>query len=210
VYALENLVDLLSTCVVLWRFFAPMTLDDALERKLKQREDRASVAISFIMVVLGFAILATALADFARGPEWAVQQKAVLVMSFFSVIFFGVLSVLKFRFAARLESPSMRKDGICSLIGAILGVTLFVNTLIVVVNSDLWWIDPIVAFAAGIGAIYLGVRALWEAYTSEGLAICSASFWSGSDGESSTKSTADGDDIPVNLASVPTEDGGIV
>lgn len=184
-------MDLLSTCVVLWRFFAPTSLDDALEQKLKQREERASVAISFIMVALGFSILATAFADFARGAEDAFQEEAVIVMSFFSILLFGTISMLKFRFAARLDSPSMYKDGICSLIGTILAVTLLVNTIIVIRNPSVWWIDPIVALMAGIAAIYLGVRALWMAYTSEGLPIFSRDWWSGATTESTSKTTSE-------------------
>jgi hypothetical protein len=40
VYGLENLVDFLSDAVVLWRFFAPSTVDEALERQLRHREER--------------------------------------------------------------------------------------------------------------------------------------------------------------------------
>lgn len=177
VYALENVVDFLSTVVVLWRFFAPTSLDDALEQKLRQREQRASVAISFIMVALGISIIASSLADFARGQEDTFQEGAVLVMSFLSVMFFGVLSTLKFRYAARLDSPSMYKDGICSLLGTVLGVALFVNTIVVAKHPGAWWIDPSAACVAGVVAILLGVRALWDAYANDGIPIFSKSWW---------------------------------
>jgi uncharacterized membrane protein YfcA len=177
VYALENIVDLLSACVVLWRFFAPTTIDDALEKKLKSREDRASVGISYIMVILGIGIIGTAFTNFTREAEDVFTVIDKLIGSLFSVLFFGSIAILKFRFANRLDSPSMHKDGICSLIGAILGATLFVNTVLVIGNPDAWWFDPVVAFFAGVAAIYLGVKALWEAYTVKGHPIFALSWW---------------------------------
>jgi divalent metal cation (Fe/Co/Zn/Cd) transporter len=177
VYGLENLVDFISSCVVLWRFYAPASLDDTLEQKLKQREERASTAISFFMIALGLCILSAAVSDFSRGQEDLIQQSATLVLTFFSVLLFGTLSIIKFRYAAKLNSPSMYKDGICSVIGTFLGLALFLNTAIVHRNPNAWWIDPVAAFIAGIVAISLGIRAIWDAYTKEGLPIFSKSWW---------------------------------
>ena len=42
-FALENIVDLLSSSVVLWRFYAPNGSDEAQLAKLKAREERANV-----------------------------------------------------------------------------------------------------------------------------------------------------------------------
>ena len=40
-YGLENAVDLASDLVVVWRFYAPGTVDDATHRKLEGREKKA-------------------------------------------------------------------------------------------------------------------------------------------------------------------------
>ena len=176
-FGLENLVDFLSSCVVLWRFFAPTSLTDALEHKLKQREERASIAISFLMILLGISILSASVSDMKRAPEVLVQTNLTLVLTFFSVLIFGTLSVLKFRYAAKLESPSMYKDGQCSVIGTFLAMALFLNTAMVMVNPNVWWIDPIAAFSAGIVTIILGVRAIWQAYLQQGLPIFSKNWW---------------------------------
>lgn len=74
VYGLENCVDFLSSVVVLWRFFAPTSVDEAVERKLRHRELRADVAISGVIALLGFSIIISAIEDFTRGPEDERQQ----------------------------------------------------------------------------------------------------------------------------------------
>lgn len=44
-FALENIVDLLSSSVVLWRFYAPSGSDEAQLAKLQAREERANVSV---------------------------------------------------------------------------------------------------------------------------------------------------------------------
>lgn len=178
VYGLENLVDFLSSCVVLWRFFAPTSVDAVLEQKLKQRESRASIAISFFMVALGMCIISASFSDLSNGQgDEPDNEKAILLMSFFSIFIFGTLSMIKFQYAAKLDSPSMYKDGVCSVIGTFLALALFINTAIIMRYPTIWWVDPIAAFMAGIVAITLGVRALNDAYTVDGLPILSKDWW---------------------------------
>jgi divalent metal cation (Fe/Co/Zn/Cd) transporter len=183
VYSLENCVDFLSSIVVLWRFFALSKLDDVLEEKLKRREKRASIAVSFILALLGLSILATAIDDLSRGQEVPDQLKGVVVVAFLSIFIFGILSIFKFRYATILESPSLYKDGICSLIGAVLAGALFINTLIIDRSPGVWWIDPLVSFGAGTAAIVIGARAVWAARYEEQLPIFNVSWWMLSQGE---------------------------
>ena len=89
---------------------------------------RASVAISFILVVLGFGTVITALEDFAAGKEAMENLDALYYVSFFSVLVFGALAFFKLHYAKELNSKSLKKDGICSAVGAVLAASLFMNT----------------------------------------------------------------------------------
>jgi hypothetical protein len=183
VYGLENCVDFLSSAVVLWRFFAPYEIDDALEEKLQRREKRASIAISFILALLGASIIVTACFDLSRGQEVPAELKSEAIIAFVSVFIFGGLSVIKFHYAEKLDSPSLYKDGICSLIGTVLSAALFVNTLIIDRAPDRWWIDPMVALGAGIAAICIGVQAVWVARSTDKLPIFNYKWWMLSQGD---------------------------
>lgn len=183
VYGLENCVDFFSSVVVLWRFYAPSKLDDALEEKLNRREKRASMAISFILVALGLCIVATAMDDLSRGQEDPDQLKDVVFISFISIFVFGGLTLFKFHYALLLESASLYKDGICSLIGTVLSGALFVNTLIIDQAPGVWFIDPIVAICAGVAAIIIGGQAIYVARYKEDLPIFNWSWWMLSQGD---------------------------
>jgi len=183
VYGLENCVDFLSSVVVLWRFFAPSKLDATVEEKLHRREKRASMAISFILVLLGVGIIITALNDISRGEEDPDQLAAVVLISGASIVIFGILAIYKFKYAVVLESPSLYKDGICSLIGTVLSGALFVNTLIIDMAPSAWWIDPLVAIGAGIAAMMIGLQAVYAARYKDNLPIFSMSWWVLSQGD---------------------------
>ena len=177
---------------MLWRFFAPGTLDDTVERKLQRREQRADVAISAIIAALGLGVAITALEDLRRGEESVEEMAGVVIMSFFSIWFFSVLSCYKFRYAVRLQSHSLKKDGICSLIGTIMAVALFINTLIIAGSEEAWWINPVVALIVGIFALLYGIWAVRTALK-QGLPIGSCDWWRG------LKEGRDEDDTPSNV-----------
>jgi Cation efflux family len=170
-------VDFLSSAVVLWRFFAPSDVTDKLEAKLKSREERASIAISVILVALGVGIWIMAIEDLLRGQEDPGEQEWALVVSFFSLFFFGILTAFKFHYAKALDSPSLNKDGICSLIGTTLSASLFADTLIIKTAPSVWWIDPVVAIICGFASLVYGLKALYVARYVESLPIFSGSWW---------------------------------
>ena len=181
VLALENCVDFLSSAVVLWRFFAPSDVTEKVELKLQSREKRASVAISIILVALGVGIWITAIQDLLRGQEDPGEQDWALVISFFSFVLFGILTWFKFHYAKALESPSLYKDGFCSLIGTTLSASLFIDTLVIKMAPNVWWIDPVVAIGCGFASLLYGSYALYCARVHEGLPIFSC-YWWGEDG----------------------------
>lgn len=181
VFGLENCVDFFSSAVVLWRFYAPHQLDEALVAKLKGREVRASVAISFILIILGIQVIASASSDIARGKEdEEAGKQAAIAISFFSMPIFGTLAVLKFRYAKALESESLYKDGVCSLIGAVLAVALFLNTLIIHNSPNAWWLDPVIALFAGFIAFFYGIYGVHVAKSRDKHAVFSLAWWNSS------------------------------
>lgn len=95
-YGLENSVDFLSSVVVLWRFYCPH-LTKEVEAKLKHREKRASIAISFILFLLGLGIMSTAIGDFVNGAETPDELRLVLAVSFVSILVFGLMTIVKVR-----------------------------------------------------------------------------------------------------------------
>ena len=147
-FALENVVDALSSCVCLWRFWGGGSLLLP-EEELAGRERRAAAAIAIAFVVLGALVGLNAVLHLANGEE-VEHHELLAAVSAPSTVAFGVLGLVKLHIgrrcaparvdgparhapsptgsvrpdarplAPRIESGSLRKDGLCSLAGALL------------------------------------------------------------------------------------------
>jgi hypothetical protein len=175
-------VDLLSSIVVVWRFYAPGNLTKELVEHLEKREERASMAISFILIMLGIFVCGGAAKAFADGLESDYDMSLILGISFCSIIVFGTLARFKFHYAKQLSSTSLYKDGLCSLLGTVLAVALFVNTLIIEKNPATWWLDPAVSMICGIAAFAFGVHPIVVA-RKQGVPIFKLEWWFLSQGD---------------------------
>lgn len=176
VFGLENVVDFLSSVVVLWRFFTPRKITPEREELLRKRELRSSTLISFILILLGIGVISSASYDLVNGAENDYDLQLVIGIAFSSILIFGALCVFKFQYANKLESSSLFKDGVCSLIGTVLAAALFVNTLIIRANPDVWWLDPLVAMLAGIVALFYGMYSV-ILLCRKRVPICQLSWW---------------------------------
>lgn len=186
VFALENIVDFVSSAIVMWRFFIPGELTKEREEKLKGREVRASMAISFTLILLGIGVIASSSHDIVAGG--AVNDAEIDIIMYLSLACLITLlmeTAFKFRYAKMLESESLYKDGICSLIGTVLAAALFANTLIIKSHPELWWFDPSIAIVCGIAAIVFGVHSMYVAWKRDGIPIFTLSWWLMSRGDAS-------------------------
>ena len=186
VFGLENIVDFLSSAVVLWRFWASGTMTLEKEKTLKRRELRASMGISITMILLGMGTISTASFDLAEGPNMSDELDVVLVLAILSVIVCGALAAAKFQFAKCLKSESLYKDGICSMIGTALAAALLMNTILIREMPQFWWADPAFSMVCGFFALFLGVHSLYVAWKIRRIPIFSCSWWMMSRGDGKT------------------------
>lgn len=183
VYGLENIIDFFSSAIVVWRFYTPSSelneQDSDRDARLEAREKRASVAITLVITMLGISAILSSVNNLVDGDEEGMNDLwALYYLSFMSLIVFGTLSLLKFRYASKLSSPSLRKDGVCSAIGAVLALALFIDTFAdITAKGSLWWLDPVVAFLCGVGCLAYGLRGIYKAYVLDNHPIFSFSWW---------------------------------
>jgi divalent metal cation (Fe/Co/Zn/Cd) transporter len=202
-FGLENCVDFLSSAIVLWRFYCP-ELTPEVEKKLAGREKRASIAISLILMFLGIFIIFAAMDDIEQGVEEEEKLRLVLWVSLTSIFIFGVMCIFKFHYSILLQSASLHKDGICSLIGTILSGALFINTLVIKHFPEVWWIDPAVAVACGIASILIGLYAVCVAMCVKKIPIYSLKWWYWSHGDGTDEIT--GRELtPVDVQTAPDD-----
>lgn len=174
-FGLENVVDFTSSAVVLWRFYCPHGCDEAKMAKLRKREERASLAISIVIGILGLFVFSVGIADMLKRDK-DTDLSLLFAISFVSIIVFGSLTIIKFKYANDLDSPSLYKDGVCSLIGTCLSASLLLTTAIIDRAPGAWYIDPIVSLIIGVSATVYGFRVVINMLQS-GVPIFHPDWW---------------------------------
>lgn len=201
-YGLENFVDFISSAVVLWRFYAPGELTKEREAILNQREDRAAVAISFLILILGCLVIPAAVADLHGGTpsEEDVDEglEVIIAISIVSIGVFFVMTVLKFYYAKVLNSESLHKDGLCSVIGLLLSCLICINSWLINNSPELWRVDGQMAISCGVVAILIGLHGIFRAIFVKKHHVFSVSFWQNSGKEESPEETPDSSEMEIN------------
>ena len=149
-FGLENLVDSFSSMLVLWRFWGGGMEGSPSEDDLETREKRASVGIAFSFILLAVIVGGIASAHLAR--EEAPDALALLIgLSLPCVLIFFVLGLVKMYVGVKLDSPSMKKDAVCSLCGAVLSAGTTLGAIMMLSGADSWWFDSVVAVVICMG-----------------------------------------------------------
>jgi hypothetical protein len=142
-FALEALVDILSSCVILWRF------NGGDPRVMAAREERSSAAIGLSFIFLAVLTLIAAVWHLIAGerPRDAGAMLAITVPSFFLTV---ALGALKLHVGGVLNSEALKQDGVCSLGASVLSLGVIIGVCAYSVNDKVWWLDAVIALAVGI------------------------------------------------------------
>lgn len=172
-YCFENAVDLLSSLVVVWRFYSiSPTLTDKDIQIMDDKEKRASIAIAIILFVLGVMVVGVAINHLAS-DEQVTDDTFLLIISIPSVIIFGTLAWCKWIMANKLNSPAFRKDALCSFFGATLSLGVVFSSAL-----DSSWLDGAVAIIVAIMCMWVGLRTILKNIV-EGMRFWTLGWWQG-------------------------------
>ena len=188
-YALENAVDFLGSLLVLWRFAGGG--ESVPKAVLEARERRADVGISAMFVALAVVVIYDASKDLlAHDADRDLIELIILYTP--STLLFFVLGAAKVHVGTCIRSPSLRKDGMCSLAGALMSSGVLVSAVIEEL-TPIWWFDSVVALivASGLG-VKGGLSLASDAQS--GVRWWSAHFWRTGAGGGTAKGDA-GDDL---------------
>ena len=154
--ALESGVDVVSSILVLWRFWG--TQDEA--SKLAAREKRASVAIAMAFIVISLIVGGTSIAHLSSGAS-TENAGALIGLAAPTMVVLGFIGALKLHIAKRTGSFAMKKDGVCSLAAAGLSFGIIVGQIIVEASDgEKWRFDAVFALLIAIGLAVYGGRTL--------------------------------------------------
>jgi hypothetical protein len=136
-------VGVASSTLVLWRFWAGQP-----SHVLELREQRASVGMSFLFVVLAVAIGTPAAMSLKDHRREDVHPELLTALEITGVAVFCVLGLAKLWIAQALDSTALRKDGACSFCGAALAFGALAGRVAEKYDARMWFLDSLIALAA--------------------------------------------------------------
>ena len=158
-FALNCFLDVLSTGVVLWRFWPSQV--NSPTAVLRERERKASLLIAILFVIAALVIVGKSVAGLVRheAPDNAL---ASLLLACVSCALCLALAWGKLRIGQELCSASMRTDGLNSFGGAVISLGIFASWLVYTSNDHVWYVSFIVALVVAAGMLACGVRLAWK------------------------------------------------
>jgi len=89
------------------------------------------------------------------------DDTALIVLAVLSVFAFTILGVLKWFISVKLDSPTMKKDAICSLAVGVLSLAVCISSSAYEANKAVWWFDAVVAVLTCLFLLGYGSRTLF-------------------------------------------------
>jgi len=156
--ALENAVDVFSSALVCWRFWGGGKSTPV--EVLDQREKKASIAIAMAFIVLAVVVIINATVHVSHQNK-AEQAVLLIALAAPCMVIFAVLGIIKIRLGQLIPSASLTKDGVCSLLGALLSAGILVGTSVTEYEDEgFWWFDGVLAIVVSCGLCAYSVHNL--------------------------------------------------
>ncbi len=154
---LDSLLDVISSCLVIWRFYAA-DVDPAV---LAWREKLANFILSWLFIIMALFVFGLATRRLSSHSHIS-DEELLLASNIPTVIVLSILSHVKFHIYRALNSQTMFKDAIGSFTGAGVSLGVCIGIVIEQADSDIWWVDAVVAMMVALLIAYIGGSSLQD------------------------------------------------
>lgn len=154
---LDSLLDVVSSCLVIWRFYAA-DVDPAI---LAWRERLADFVLSWLFIIVGLFVFGLATRRLSHHSHIS-DEDLLLASNIPTVIVLSILSHIKFHVYRALNSQTMLKDAIGSFTGAGVSLGVCIGIVIEQGNPDIWWVDAVIAMMVAVFIAYIGGSSLQD------------------------------------------------
>jgi len=144
--AFSAILDLLSSVVVLWRFY------NFNQQAPTQRENISCVVLGFLFICSSITISVKAAFNLhQRFFETSTQGfNLLLITSLVSAVICAFLVVFKLVLAKLLSSCTLFTDALNSAAAAIVAISIVVNTEVLKRHPYLWFLDPAIGIIVSL------------------------------------------------------------
>ncbi|CAF0742167.1 unnamed protein product [Didymodactylos carnosus] len=154
-FAVDTILDVLSFIAIIWRFVSSVN-------QLK-REIYVLRIMSILFFISGLGVFLDSVLDI-RHKIKPIPNRYLVIAAAVQTIVFGVLAFAKAIVAKKLNVISAYSDAFNTSISAFMALSVTVSVTVYNLNSNVWYLDPMVGLAISIIIMVYGVWMLKKSF----------------------------------------------
>eukprot|EP01135_Chromosphaera_perkinsii_P000856 Nk52_evm19s152 gene=Nk52_evmTU19s152 len=160
-FSLETIIDMVASFLVLWRF-RKVRASDYRMMDSQSADLRAGAAIALVLTASNIFSLIVAIVNLAErdAPDDPETIKEIMIGAFIFLLAMGIIQLYLAQDRI-LGSIPLRLDGISSLAGAGVALSIVISSSVYEDHPDVWWIDAAAGLIISCVMICLGCYNLY-------------------------------------------------
>ncbi|XP_054709609.1 transmembrane protein 163-like isoform X2 [Uloborus diversus] len=153
-FAADCILDLLSSLVVIWRYFGSPYRTLSLSREIK-----ACISLGILFIVAGVGVIGEG-AYFLVVKEVPKWNTVLVVLAAVGFVVCVLLGIAKYVLCKKMESKSLYLDALNSLLSALFALVIIISDVVYLKNKNVWYLDPVLSIVFSCPLIAFGIRTI--------------------------------------------------
>ncbi|XP_055926873.1 transmembrane protein 163-like isoform X2 [Argiope bruennichi] len=153
-FAADCVLDLLSSFIVIWRYFgSPYRLGSY------SREYKACISLGVLFIVAGVGVIIEGIYFlFAKDiPKW--YSVLIILAAVGSFVCF-LVGFAKYVLGRKLNSEALYLDALNSILSGLFALVIIISDVVYLKNKTMWYLDPLLSIVLSVGMLALGFRTI--------------------------------------------------
>ncbi|GIY35507.1 transmembrane protein 163 [Caerostris darwini] len=153
-FAVDCVLDLLSSFIVIWRYFgSPYRLGS------RSREYKACISLGILFMVAGIGVIIEGVYFlYAKdAPKW---YSTLVILAAVGCSVCVLLALAKYVLGKKLNSDTLLLDALNSFLSGLFALVIIVSDVVYLKNKAVWYLDPLLSIFLSVGLIAFGFRTI--------------------------------------------------
>jgi len=158
-FGLDGSVDILGGIFIIWRFWGITTATDKDIVNLEIKEKQATVLVAMALILVSLLLYTLGIYHLAT-LEPPTKDYILLIFSGTLGACLGVVAVMKFWIAHKLNSLALMESGVCNISGTVLSIGVIIASSVHLTHPEVWYLDPMFSLIVGCVVMIVAIHSL--------------------------------------------------
>ncbi|GFU24309.1 transmembrane protein 163 [Nephila pilipes] len=153
-FAADCVLDLLSSLIVIWRYFGSPYRPSS-----RSREYKACISLGILFIVTGVGVIIEGIYFLYEKdvPKW---YTILIILAAVGCCACFIIAFAKYILGKKLSSETLILDALNSFLSGLFALVIIISDVAYLKNKDIWYLDPLLSIVLSVGLIAFGFRTL--------------------------------------------------